>query len=503
MSEQKSDFVTNVMDLIGNCISSLAIGFYKNIKQCYLGYRNNTIPFQRLAVLAISFSIFWTLKFDVLIIKLVHQSFPHFEMRPPVGILRLLIWFLSVLSPFLLWGSASRKVEQAILLHLRDAFDSSGLKNNDKYPNLIREYLTESGTRKLQIFSDGIVRDQYIEKQTILENKLGVRIESIRQHPHFVKVIEIEIANGELPLLFNLDNVYDYKDFTFPIGKSRTDIVVGDLKTMPHYLFAGMTGKGKSTFIKTMITVLLANNRHLEVLFIDMKGSEAPDFDRHPKLKAATNLENALTLLKNVDQLMIDRTKIFAQASVSNIIDYNKKASLPDSEFSVISRVVLVIDEIAQLTPTLATHDHHQVKEASLLINKISRLGRSSGIHLVVGVQKPDTKNLDSTVKANLEGILCFSVANRAQSQVVLDNNKATDLDSIPGRAIWQAHGEDKVLQTPYLTKDQIKKHLEKETYGKQRPTEGDFSKVPGGARSEKTHSKVDSTGEQWNEFNN
>lgn len=84
---------------------------------------------------------------------------------------------------------------------------------------------------------------------------MGVKIESIKQHPQLAKVIEIELADGEMPMIFNLDNIFGYKDFTFPVGKTRSEVVVGDLKKVPHYLFAGMTGKGKSTFIKTMISV--------------------------------------------------------------------------------------------------------------------------------------------------------------------------------------------------------------------------------------------------------
>lgn len=497
MNENKTDLMSQLIDGIGNGIFSFIVGIGKNLKQCYYGYQNNLIPFQRLVILSVGFSLFWSLQLDVTLIKLIHLSFLKFKLSPPVGFVRLTLWMITVLAPFLLWGARSRNIEQAILKYLRDVFESAGLKNNEKYPNLIREYVTDSGSRKLQLLSDGIVVEQYIEKQSLLENKLGIKIESIKQHPQLAKVIEIELADGDMPTMFNLDNAFAYKDFTFPIGKTRSEVILGDLKKVPHYLFAGMTGKGKSTFIKTMISVLLANNKDLEVKFIDLKGTEATEFDGHPRVMVTTELKSACNEIKAIDKIINDRRDLFLGAEVKDIEAFNKKAIEPDSKVLPISRVIVVVDEIAQITPTLATDEHALVKEANLILNRISRMGRSFGIHLVVGVQKPDTKNLDSTIKANLEGILCFQVANRTQSQVVLDNNKASYLNGIPGRAIWQVAGEDKVVQAPYLTTKQIEFLSQKERNDRSNNKQGNTSEATQGQRhteGTQENNKTDST---------
>ncbi len=502
MNENKTDLMTQLIDVISKGISSFVIGFGKNLKYCYYGYQNNLIPFQRLVILSVCFSLFWSLKLDVTLIKLIHMSFPKFTLSPPVGFVRLMFWLISVIFPFQLWGANHRNIEQAILKYLRDVFESAGLKNNDKYPNLIREYITDSGSRKLQFLSDGIIVEQYVEKLSVLENKLGVKIESIKQHPQLTKVIEIELAAGEMPMTFNLDNVLSYKDFTFPIGKTRSEVVVGDLKKVPHYLFAGMTGKGKSTFIKTMISVLLANNKNLEVRFIDLKGTEATEFDGHPRVVVATELKTACDEIKAIDKLIVDRRNLFLEAEVKDIESFNQKAIRPDSKVLPLNRVVVVVDEIAQITPTLATDEHALVKEANLILNRISRMGRSFGIHLVVGVQKPDTKNLDSTIKANLEGILCFQVANRTQSQVVLDSNKASYLNSIPGRAIWQVGGEDKIVQAPYLTKKQIEFLNQKERNDRTGKSEKPTDQAVGRARSSEVDQAYSQEGTAFSETN-
>lgn len=502
MNENKTDLMTQLMDVIGRGISSFIIGFGKNLKQCYYGYQNNLIPFQRLVILSVGFSLFWSLQLDVTLIKLIHLSFLKFKLSPPVGFVRLTLWMVTVLAPFLLWGARSRNIEQAILKYLRDVFESAGLKNNDKYPNLIREYVTDSGSRKLQLLSDGIVVEQYIEKQSLLENKLGIKIESIKQHPQLAKVIEIELTDGDMPTMFNLDNAFAYKEFTFPIGKTRTEVILGDLKKVPHYLFAGMTGKGKSTFIKTMISVLLTNNKDLEVKFIDLKGTEATEFDGHPRVMVTTELKSACEEIKAIDKIIVARRNLFLEAEVKDIDAFNKKAIEPNSKFLPINRMIVVVDEIAQITPTLATDEHALVKEANLILNRISRMGRSFGIHLVVGVQKPDTKNLDSTIKANLEGILCFQVANRTQSQVVLDSNKASYLNGIPGRAIWQVGGEDKVVQAPYLTTKQIEFLCQKERNDRSNKTQRRSTSIAGESRSSEADQAHHQEGTAFSETN-
>lgn len=502
MNENKTDLMAQLMDVIGRGISSFIIGFGKNLKHCYYGYQNNLIPFQRLVLLSVCFSLFWSLKLDVTLIKLIHMSFPKFGLSPPVGFVRLLFWLITVIAPFQIWGASHRNIEQAILKYLRDVFESVGLKNNDKYPNLIREYVTDSGSRKLQLFSDGIVVEQYVEKLSMLENKLGVKIESIKQHPQLAKVIEIELADGEMPMAFNLDNIFGYKDFTFPVGKTRSEVVVGDLKKVPHYLFAGMTGKGKSTFIKTMISVLLANNKNLEVRFIDLKGTEATEFDGHSKVVVATELKTACKEITAIDQLILDRRNSFLEAEVKDIEAFNQKAIKPDSKVLPLNRVVVVVDEIAQITPTLATEEHALVKDANLILNRIARMGRSFGIHLIVGVQKPDTKNLDSTIKSNLEGILCFQVANRTQSQVVLDSNKASHLNSIPGRAIWQVGGEDRVVQAPYLTRKQIEFLNQKEKNDRSRKSEKPTDQAVGRERSPEANQTYSEEGTAFSKTN-
>lgn len=498
MSEpKKPDNMTLAFDNLGRGFLKFAENIWKSIRECFYGYMNGVMPFHILGTISVVGSLFWSFRWDVILLKLIHTSFPKFDLHPPVGILRLFLWGLAIFLPFLFWGWKRKNTIEALLKYLQDAFESAGLVNNGRYPSLIREFNKDNGSKVLQLFSDGIILSQYIDKKAVLQNKLGVEIESIRQHPQYSKVIELEFSSGPLEEVVHLNSLEGYQDFTFPIGKTRTETVIGDLKSIPHYLFAGMTGKGKSSFIKTMITVLLANNKKMEVLFVDLKGSEGPIFSGHPRVKVALNETDALKLIRSADKMLTERKNKFLEIKTHDFASYDEKAE--DSK--KLSRVLLVVDEIAQLTPTLALQHHAEIREASLLLNKIARMGRSHGIHLVIGVQKPDSRNLDTTIKSNTEGVLCFPVHDQIQSRVVLDNNRAMELGGITGRAVWQTSKGEKIVQTPFLSNEKIANFIAKEKeHGKSE--HGLAAASTGGSGDKKVTPENHQDNSAWSEAN-
>jgi DNA segregation ATPase FtsK/SpoIIIE-like protein len=144
----------------------------------------------------------------------------------------------------------------------------------------------------------------------------------------------------------------------------------------------------------------------------------------------------------------------FKKAKARSLEMYNKvvlKKELREK------RIVVVVDEIAEIMPTFKGKANSDLVEINSTLNKIARMGRAVGINLVVGVQKPDAKNLDPTIKANLSGVLCFAVSHFTQSTIVLGNSRAADLNKeFKGRAIWK-HGLEFVeVQVPLLTEEEV-----------------------------------------------
>ncbi len=92
-----------------------------------------------------------------------------------------------------------------------------------------------------------------------------------------------------------------------------------------------------------------------------------------------------------------------------------------------------------------------EIQAARGILSRIARLGRAVGVHLVVATQRPDTRALDSQVKANLTGVICFQMMNDASSISVLGVGRASDLPRVPGSAIWKNGMDMLEVQTPFL----------------------------------------------------
>ena len=90
-------------------------------------------------------------------------------------------------------------------------------------------------------------------------------------------------------------------------------------------------------------------------------------------------------------------------------------------------------------------------------LTTISRLGRACGIHLIIGVQRPDVNAVPPQIKTNLS-YRCCSRADNVLSMIALDNTRAAD--EIPkdsqGRFI---DGEGNVFQAYYLDDNALPNH--------------------------------------------
>ena len=98
----------------------------------------------------------------------------------------------------------------------------------------------------------------------------------------------------------------------------------------------------------------------------------------------------------------------------------------------------------------------NDVQKTRAILSQVTRQGRALGVHAILATQRPDARALDTQVKANLSGIICYQLPNDASSIIVLGNGRATDITNNRGRAILK-RGPDLIeMQTPILNKDEI-----------------------------------------------
>ncbi len=211
-----------------------------------------------------------------------------------------------------------------------------------------------------------------------------------------------------------------------------------DLAAMPHLLIAGRTGTGKSVCLNIIIVSLLLTRSPEEcrLILIDPKKVELSDYARIPHLMTpvVTDEKKAEAILAWAVDKMEERYEWLHRARVRNVAAYNElsyeeivRRIHPENEEErqAIPRrlpyIVIVIDEVADLILRMK-------KEIEGNIILLAQKSRAAGIHLVLATQKPTVDVVTGLIKSNLPARICFQVASRSDSAVVLDEKGAERL---------------------------------------------------------------------------
>ena len=106
---------------------------------------------------------------------------------------------------------------------------------------------------------------------------------------------------------------------------------------------------------------------------------------------------------------------------VRNIDAYNEKVTADPSLGEPMSRIIIVIDEFADLML--------QVKDpVETLVMRIAQKARAAGIYLVIGTQRPSVNVITGVIKANVPSRISCKVMSNVDSKTVLDSAGAEKL---------------------------------------------------------------------------
>lgn len=201
--------------------------------------------------------------------------------------------------------------------------------------------------------------------------------------------------------------------------------LLADLSRMPHLLIAGATGSGKSVFVTALAACLAMNNapEDLRMVMIDAKMVELIRFNGLPHLlgKVETDVNRITGVLRWVVAEMEHRYRLLEGAHARDLEAYNRKASARKDGSLPLPRMVVVIDELADLMMSAPEQTEHTLV-------RLAQMARATGIHLVVATQRPSTDVVTGLIKANFPARLAFSVASGIDSRVILDTPGAETL---------------------------------------------------------------------------
>ena len=212
--------------------------------------------------------------------------------------------------------------------------------------------------------------------------------------------------------------------------------MVEDLGRMPHILIGGATGTGKSVLVNSFLVGAMMKYTPEEVRFIlfDPKTVEYTAYKGSPFLlfdHIVTDVKMAKATLRWLIEEMENRYRLFMEAGVRNLKDYNsavKGKRLP--------KIVLVIDELADLI----IFDRPYIEQCLM---QIAQKSRAAGIHMIIATQRPSGDVITGVVKSNIPSRISLKVYAQIDSRLILDEGGAEDLTT----------NGDFLYKTPPMTK--------------------------------------------------
>ena len=206
------------------------------------------------------------------------------------------------------------------------------------------------------------------------------------------------------------------------------------------------------------------------MLMIDPKMVELSPYKTLPHLMhpVVTDMKKAEAILAWAVDKMEERYHLLARAGVRHLAGYNQLGEEElmerirpenDEERRQIPNhmpyIVIIADELADLMMTSA-------KEVETHIIRLAQKSRAVGIHLVLATQKPTVDVITGLIKSNLPARICFQVASRTDSRVVLDEMGADKLLG-NGDMLFLWPGTSTLIrgQGTYLSDDEINRVID------------------------------------------
>jgi hypothetical protein len=220
---------------------------------------------------------------------------------------------------------------------------------------------------------------------------------------------------------------------------------------------------------QNIIISCLLRPKNWVILGIDLKRVELTRFKKFG-VKVATDLETSVEFLRFAQAVMMKRYERMEE------LGFNDFEDLPEQ----LQALMVMIDEAGELlSPTGAKTDEakeaDELKgEAIMIIGSIARLGRASGVHLVVATQRPDAKLIPGEIRDNLAVRIGCGRMKPSASSMLFGSNIGQRIHASPRGGMYvQVHGRGNMGQGFFAPNDWLDKYYsENNLFDKIKPPE-------------------------------
>lgn len=213
-------------------------------------------------------------------------------------------------------------------------------------------------------------------------------------------------------------------------SNAKLHLLKVDLRFGHHVIF-GASGWGKSMFLRTLITSLVATHApdELHLYILDFGNRSLRVFSEMPHTGAyivAHETERVERLMRLLEQTIDERKTILSQANVANISEYNLKIlrRRANDLAEVMPAILVVIDNFAEMK------DSYEMQLEVLA--SLMREGLSNGVHFVVtGEQSNAVGKLFNLITERIT----LRLSDEGEYSTIVGRGART-VDEIPGRGL-------------------------------------------------------------------
>ena len=225
-----------------------------------------------------------------------------------------------------------------------------------------------------------------------------------------------------------------------------------------HAFIIGQSGTGKSVFLHDIIMGAMAKYApdELELYLMDFKAGGV-EFNRykdekHVKALLVDNSDIQITLemLRDISNKMRERGKMLRENNVSNIVEYN--AINPNKRMP---RIVFIADECHAMFPKSTTSEAKLYREISDILSKITKEGRSQGVHLILATQTIAQADIPSEVVNNISDAYLLKCAD-SDVQKLIPNSPVKTTSNLRVGQVLHHHVDISVVFSSNFLKREV-----------------------------------------------
>ena len=218
------------------------------------------------------------------------------------------------------------------------------------------------------------------------------------------RAIRLEMYKADVDYIPN-PPMGEYGKLNIALGMGVTGTIWHNFDKQPHMLIAGMSGSGKTRFLKHVINSIVRTAGYVQLVPLDYKGSELNDY------------VDAVIPLLTTSLFTLERVRANTIYILNKIVDEMKRRAT----LKGCCPLFVIVDEVGELMDGVSGEDKETITTS---LRRIAQLGRSAGVHLIMCTQNPVAAVVDPGIKRNLSRI-SFRVADNAGSRVILDASGA------------------------------------------------------------------------------